>query len=124
MGLYSSDVSEWEIKLIDFSEAVYVGEGGREYDSRFESSTLESVKKFKRDPYRRFYVHKMYRCRSDQRMFQHPLFHYYVHNHFDMPLRRMFFDIRHTDLYSLITIIFVLLSPSVQTEDVIKKKLL
>ena len=57
-------------------------------------------------------------------MFQHPLFHYYVHNHFDMPLRRMFFDIRHTDLYSLITIIFVLLSPSVQTEDVIKKKLL
>lgn len=118
-----TDISEdWEIKLVDFSEAVYVG--GNEPESRFESASNDAGKKLARNnPFRRFYVHKMYRCPREQRMFQHPLFYYFVHNHFDIPLQRLFFDIRHTDLYSLVVIILILLAPSLQTEDAIKKKL-
>ena len=84
---------------------------------------MDEEKRIKRDPYSRFYVHKMYSCPKDMRMFQHPLFSYYARNHFEIPVRRLFFDIRHTDLYSLVLILLILLAPSLRTEDTIKKKL-
>lgn len=121
-GLHTEMRDDWEIQFVDFSEAVYV-KGEAEEESRFESAALEGNKKIVRDPYTRFYVHKMYRCPKELRMFQHPIFYYYARNHIDIPLWKLFFDIRHTDIYSLILIILVLLAPSLQTEDALKKKL-
>ena len=69
-GLYREEnIEDCTIKLIDFSEAVYIKDDGKEYPSRFEAALLRDPLEARRNSRMRFYVHRNYRSPRKFRLF-------------------------------------------------------
>ena len=109
-----------DLKLLDFSEAVYLG--ADHHASRFEAAAnLQPAGGA--DPAQRFYVHGHYSCPKAMRVFRSPLLRYLASEHLSLPLSRLFFDVRLTDVFSVVVIALLVVAPTIPSENALKRVL-